>query len=72
MPDDVKTLYHMVTAWNAFAAPAVIPPSLTRSLCDYLTSFLKSTEGEKFLRTLGYVRAPAGAPSPDYSRKSRE
>ena len=72
MPDDVKSLYHMITAWNAFATPAVIPPSLMRSLSDYLTSFLKSTEGEKFLRTLGYVRAQAGVPSPDYSRKSRE
>ena len=62
MTDDVKTLYHMITAWNAFATPSVIPPSLMRSLSDYLTSFLKSNEGEKFLRTLGYVRAGAAVP----------
>ncbi len=52
----------MIPAWNAFATPTVIPPSLMRSLSDYLTSFLKSTEGEKFLRTLGYVRAETGGP----------
>jgi hypothetical protein len=57
MADDVKTLHHMLTTWNAFAAPAVIPPQLLRTLGDYLVSFLKSAEGEKFLRALGYVRA---------------
>lgn len=60
MPDDVKTLYHMIVTWNAFAAPAVIPPQMLRSLSDYLVNFLKSAEGEKYLRTLGYARAEAG------------
>lgn len=59
MADDIKTLHHMITVWNAFATPAVIPPQMTRNLADYLVSFLKSTEGEKFLRALGYVRAEA-------------
>lgn len=61
MSQDVKTLYHMIVSWNAFAAPAVIPPQLLRTLSDYLTSFLTSTEGEKFLKTLGYARAESGA-----------
>jgi hypothetical protein len=57
MSDDVKSLYHMIIAWNAFATPSVIPPQLLRSLGDYLVNFLKSSEGEKYLRSLGYVRA---------------
>jgi hypothetical protein len=57
MSDDVKSLHHMITVWNAYATPAVIPPQLQRTLADYLVSYLKSAEGEKFLRTLGYVRA---------------
>lgn len=61
MSQDVKTLYHMITAWNGFAAPPVIPPTLLKNLSDYLVSFLKSKEGEKFLHTLGYVRADAPA-----------
>ncbi|MFA5028539.1 MAG: hypothetical protein WC713_11770 [Candidatus Methylomirabilota bacterium] len=62
MSQDVKTLFHMITVWNAFAAPPVIPPTLLRTLSDYLVSFLKSVEGEKYLRTLGYVRAEAPTP----------
>ena len=57
MPDDVKTLHHMIIAWNAFATPPVISPTMLRNLGDYLTNFLKSGDGEKYLRTLGYVRA---------------
>jgi hypothetical protein len=57
MSDEVKTLHHMIVVWNAFATPPVIPPQMLRSLGDYLTSFLKSGDGEKYLRTLGYVRA---------------
>ncbi len=57
MPDDVKTIHHMITAWNASVIPSVIPPQMLRSLGDYLVSFLKSGEGEKYLRSLGYVRA---------------
>ena len=64
MPDDVKTLHHMIIAWNAFATPPVIPPSMLRNLGDYLTNFLKSGEGEKYLRTLGYVRADGPGPRP--------
>ncbi|HTU03628.1 MAG TPA: hypothetical protein VMG58_17480 [Candidatus Sulfotelmatobacter sp.] len=56
MSDDVKTLHHMIITWNAFATPSVIPPQLLRSLGDYLVNFLKSSEGEKYLRGLGYVR----------------
>ncbi len=61
MTDDVKTLHHMIIVWNGFGTPTVIPPQMVRSLGDYLVSFLKSGEGEKFLRTLGYVRADAAA-----------
>jgi len=57
MSDDIKTLHHMIVVWNAFATPSVIPPQLLRSLGDYLTSFLKSSDGEQYLRSLGYVRA---------------
>ena len=57
MSDDIKTLHHMIVVWSAFATPPVIPPQLLRSLGDYLTSFLKSNDGEQFLRSLGYVRA---------------
>lgn len=62
MPDDVKTLHHMIIVWNAFATPPVIPPTMLRNLGDYLTNFLKSADGEHYLRTLGYERA--GTPSP--------
>lgn len=61
MSGDVKTLHHMITVWNAFATPTVIPPQMLRNLGDYLENFLKSGEGEKYLRTLGYVRAEATA-----------
>jgi len=57
MSDDIKTLHHMIVVWNAFATPPVIPPQLLRSLGDYLTNFLKSSDGEQYLRSLGYVRA---------------
>ena len=57
MADDVKTLHHMIVVWNGFATPTIIPPQMVRSLADYLVNFLKSGEGERLLRTLGYVRA---------------
>jgi hypothetical protein len=60
MTDDVKTMHHMILVWNAFATPPVIPPQMLRNLGDYLANFLKSNDGEQYLRTLGYVRA--GAP----------
>ena len=61
MTEDVKTLHHMITVWNAFATPSVIPPQMLRMLGDYLTNFLKSGDGERLLRTLGYERAGARA-----------
>ncbi len=61
MAEDVKTLHHMITIWNASVTPAVIPPQMLRALGDYVESFLRSGEGEKYLRTLGYVRAGATA-----------
>jgi hypothetical protein len=61
MADDIKTLHHMILVWNAFATPPAIPPQMLRNLGDYLANFLKSNDGEQYLRTLGYVRA--GAPS---------
>ncbi len=61
MPDDIKTLHHMITVWNAFGTPTVIPPHMLRTLGDYLESFLKSSDGEKYLRSLGYVRVEAAA-----------
>jgi hypothetical protein len=62
MTDDVKTLHHMIITWNAFATPPVIPPQMLRSLGDYLTNFLKSGDGEKYLRTLGYARSEVRGP----------
>jgi hypothetical protein len=54
----------MIVAWNAFATPPVIPPHMLRSLSDYLVNFLKSSEGEKYLRTIGYARSES-APRPE-------
>ena len=62
MPDDVKTLHHMILVWNAFATPPVIPPTMLRNLGDYLTNFLKSADGAQYLRTLGYARTEAPSP----------
>ena len=62
MPDDIKTLHHMIIVWNAFATPPVIPATMLRNLGDYLTNFLKSGDGEQYLRTLGYVRTDAPSP----------
>jgi len=61
MADDIKTLHHMITIWNAFGAPTIIPPQMLRALGDYVENFLRSGEGEKYLRTLGYVRGEAAA-----------
>jgi hypothetical protein len=35
---------------------------MLRNLGDYLTNFLKSGDGEKLLRTLGYVRTDGPSP----------
>ena len=68
MTDDVKTMHHMILVWNAFATPPVIPPQMLRNLGDYLANFLKSNDGEQYLRTLGYVRA--GAPGKPVGRRA--
>ena len=59
MTDDIKTMHHMILVWNACATPPVIPPQMLRTLGDYLANFLKSNDGDQYLRTLGYVRAVA-------------
>ena len=61
MTDETKTLRHMITVWNAFGTPTVIPPHMLRTLSDYLENFLKSRDGEAYLQSLGYVRAEAAA-----------
>jgi len=40
MTDEIKTLHHMITVWNAFGMPTVIPPQMLRTLGDYLENFL--------------------------------
>lgn len=59
MAERVTDIHHMITIWNASGHPPYIQPTMMRSLADYLVDYLKSQEGEKFLRTLGYVRAGA-------------
>lgn len=56
MEGDVQSLYHKITIWCASGHPPYLSLEMTRNLSDYLTNFLKSGEGEKLLRTLGYVR----------------
>ncbi len=56
MTGDVQGLYHKVTIWCAAGHPPYLSPAMAKSFSDYLLSFLKSAEGERFLRTLGYVR----------------
>ncbi len=56
MEGDVQSLYHKITIWCATGHPPYLSPEMARTLSDYLLNFLKSSEGEKLLRTLGYVR----------------
>ncbi len=56
MTDGIQDIHRMIAAWNGSGTPTVIPPQMARSLGDYLVNFLKSGEGEKYLRTLGYLR----------------
>lgn len=56
MTGDVQSLYHKVTIWCAAGHPPYLSPDMAKRFSDYLLSFLKSAEGERFLRTLGYVR----------------
>lgn len=62
MTGDVQSLYHKITIWCATGHPPYLSADMAKNLSDYLLNFLKSTEGEKFLRTLSYVRLaePAG------------
>ncbi len=59
MEGDVQSLYHKITIWCASGHPPYLSTEMVRTLSDYLTNFLKSSEGEKLLRTLGYVRTTA-------------
>ncbi len=63
MEGDVQSLYHKITIWCASGHPPYLSPEMARILSDYLLNFLKSPEGEKLLRTLGYVRAASGVQS---------
>ena len=56
MEGDVQSLYHKITIWCASGHPPYLSPEMSRILSDYLLNFLKSSEGEKLLQTLGYVR----------------
>ena len=56
MEGDVQSLYHKITIWCASGHPPYLSPEMTKKLSDYLLNFLKSAEGERLLRTLGYVR----------------
>lgn len=56
MPNDVKDLHHMLTIWNASSNPLALSGMQVRNLAEYLTNFLRSADGERFLATLGYIR----------------
>lgn len=56
MPGEVQSLYHKIVIWCATGHPAYLSSDMAGSFSEYLLNFLKSTEGERFLRTLGYVR----------------
>ena len=56
MEGDVQSLYHKITIWCASGHPPYLSPEMTKKLSDYLLNFLKSADGERLLRTLGYVR----------------
>ena len=57
MEGDVQSLYHKITIWCASGHPAYLSAEMAKKLSDYLLNFLKSADGEKLLRTLGYVRS---------------
>ena len=56
MTGDIQSLYHKIIIWCATGHPAYLSSDMAKSFSDYLLSFLKSAEGERFLQTLGYVR----------------
>ena len=59
MERDVQSLYHKITIWCASGHPPYLSPDMAKKLSDYLLNFLKSADGERLLRTIGYVRAAA-------------
>lgn len=61
MTGDVQSLYHKITIWSATGHPPYLSTEMAKGLSDYLLSFLKSTEGERFLRTLSYLRVVESA-----------
>ncbi len=63
MEGDVQSLYHKITIWCASGHPPYLSTEMARNLSDYLLNFLKSSEGERLLRTLGYVRTASAAMS---------
>ncbi|MDD5558092.1 hypothetical protein [Candidatus Methylomirabilis sp.] len=65
MAGDVQNLYHKITIWCATGHPAYLSPDMAKSFSDYLLNFLKSAEGERFLRTLGYIRIVESASAGD-------
>ncbi|MBZ0168265.1 hypothetical protein MELA_00462 [Candidatus Methylomirabilis lanthanidiphila] len=56
MTGEVQGLYHKIIIWCATGHPPYLSSDMAKSFSDYLLSFLKSAEGERFLQTLGYVR----------------
>jgi hypothetical protein len=56
MAGEAQSLYHKITIWCAAGHPPYLSTDMAKRFSDYLLSFLKSAEGERFLRTLGYVR----------------
>jgi hypothetical protein len=63
MEGDIQSVYHKITIWCASGHPAYLSAEMARNLSDYLMNFLKSGEGEKLLRTIGYVRMTAATQS---------
>ena len=61
MAGEVQSLYHKITIWCAAGHPPYLSSDMAKRFSDYLLSFLKSAEGERFLRTLGYVRLAESA-----------
>jgi hypothetical protein len=54
MADPTQELLHRIVTWNA--AGPYLRPELVPNLAEYLTNFLRSPNGEQFLRLLGYVK----------------
>ena len=57
MAEPIHELLHKIVIWNA--AGPYLRSELVPNLADYLTNYLRSPQGEQFLRMLGYVREGA-------------